>query len=739
MSSFSQSVTVRYGVAAAAVAAAVVVRLLLDPFLGDHFPFATVFFAVLVAAWYGGFGPALAATLLGAVASAWFLLPPRGIFAIHALEHQAGLTLYMGVSLGIAFLGGAMRAAQRRWQATASEAFRQREELRTTLASIGDAVLVTDVEGRVVSLNPVAERLTGWTASEAVGQPLEAVFAIVNEQTRQAVESPVHRILREGMVVGLANHTVLIAKDGREIPIDESGAPIRAHKGFIAGVVLIFRDVTGRKQAEEALRQSEERFARFMQHLTGLAWIKDAQGRYVYANDAALKVFRRRREDLYGRSDDEIFPPVTAAQFKEHDRQALASANGMQVIETLEHEDGVLHYSIVSKFPIPGGDGRTTLAGGMAIDVTELRQAEQTLRESEERLRLALEAGRMGVWEWNVRTNQIRWSDNLESIHGLAPGTFGGTLEAFQSLIHPDDRDSVNRAIARALEERSSYDIEFRNLWPDGSVHWMSGKGKVFTDDGRPSRMIGVGMDVTARKRAEQDAQFLAEASATLASLVDYGSTLQKVARLAVPTFADWCSVDMLDEGGTLRRLAVAHVDPSKVELAHELHRRLPSDPGAPRGVGKILRTGKSEIIPEITDDLLAASVKDADLLHIIRELGLKSYMGVPLSVRGRVLGVVAFVAAESGRVYDATDLILAEDLAHRAAVAIENARLYQAAREADRRKDEFLALLGHELRNPLAPISNALYVLKRAADPGVRQRARDDGASGRAPGPSGR
>ena len=180
-----------------------------------------------------------------------------------------------------------------------------------------------------------------------------------------------------------------------------------------------------------------------------------------------------------------------------------------------------------------------------------------------------------------------------------------------------------------------------------------------------------------------------------------------------MPHFADWATVDMLDEGGALRRVAVAHVDPAKVELAHELHRRFPPDPAAPQGVWNVLRTGKSEIVPEITDELLAATVKDADLLRIMRELGLRSYMGVPLSVRGKVLGVVTFIAAESGRRYDADDLAVAEDLAHRAAVAIENARLYQEVREADRRKDEFLAVLGHELRNPLAPIRNALQVLK--------------------------
>jgi signal transduction histidine kinase len=244
----------------------------------------------------------------------------------------------------------------------------------------------------------------------------------------------------------------------------------------------------------------------------------------------------------------------------------------------------------------------------------------------------------------------------------------------------------------------------------------MAGKGRVFSSDGgQPVRMVGIGLDVTDRKRSEQDARFLAGASSTLATLVDYESTLQKVARLAVPGFADWVSVDMLDENGDLRRVAVAHVDPSKVELAHELYRRYPPDPTEPQGVWNIVRTGDSELIPEITDEVISALVTDPERARIVRELGLRSYMGIPLAVRGRVLGAITFIGAESGRRYDASDLTVAEDLSHRAAVAIDNARLYMELRQADRRKDEFLAVLAHELRNPLAPIRNAIHVLKLA------------------------
>src|SRR4029453_12225276 len=143
---------------------------------------------------------------------------------------------------------------------TAKASREQRELLRLTLSSIGDAVITTDTKGRVTFLNPVAEFLTGWTQEESAGVPLESVFKIVNEETRRTVENPATRALRDGVVVGLANHTLLIAKDGTERPIDDSAAPIRHANGEVAGVVLVFREVSERRRQERALQASEERF-----------------------------------------------------------------------------------------------------------------------------------------------------------------------------------------------------------------------------------------------------------------------------------------------------------------------------------------------------------------------------------------------------------------------------------------------------------------------------------------------
>lgn len=213
--------------------------------------------------------------------------------------------------------------------------------------------------------------------------------------------------------------------------------------------------------------------------------------------------------------------------------------------------------------------------------------------------------------------------------------------------------------------------------------------------------------------QSEQTARFLAQVSADLAELTDYQSTLQKVASTAVPAFADWCSIDLPDGNGGIRRLAVTHTDPAKVRMVHEVSERYPPREDAPRGVRAVLRTGEAEMVEEIPDALLVGAAQDADHLRMLRALRLKSYICVPISWRGKTLGVLTFATAESGRRYNRRDLLLATDLARRAAVAVENADLYRDLQEANRLKDEFLATLAHELRNPLAPLRNALTLLQ--------------------------
>jgi signal transduction histidine kinase len=224
-------------------------------------------------------------------------------------------------------------------------------------------------------------------------------------------------------------------------------------------------------------------------------------------------------------------------------------------------------------------------------------------------------------------------------------------------------------------------------------------------DDGEVVAVVSTFYDITEPRRQEMGRRFLSEATSLLTESLDYEVTLRNVARLAIPTLADWCTIDVLRDDGTIDRLVVEHLNPEKARLAREVDRRYPADLESGVGIGSVLRTGNPELIPEVTDDLLVSLARDADHLRLLRSAAMKSAMILPLRARGRPLGVIVFITAESGRRYTEADLELAEELAVRAALPIDNARLYHESQAANRAKSDFLAVVSHELRTPLTAV----------------------------------
>ena len=272
--------------------------------------------------------------------------------------------------------------------------------------------------------------------------------------------------------------------------------------------------------------------------------------------------------------------------------------------------------------------------------------------------------------------------------------------------------------IAHALRGESVADVDLDVVRGDGQRRTIrASAAPIRNRTGQVTAAVATFHDVTDAHEAQRRAAFLAEASGVLASSLDPHHALTTLARLAVPELGDWCAVDLLEPDGRIRRLLAVHADPAKEQLARAILERSPLKPTARDGVPAVLRTGQSRLYSDIPDRWLRGTGLTA--------LGLKSALTVPLVARGRTLGALTLLMAESARRYGIEDLRFAEDVAQRAALAVDNARLYQQAQQADRRKDEFLAMLAHELRNPLAPIVNTLYVLERTltGDPSALQR----------------
>ena len=371
-----------------------------------------------------------------------------------------------------------------------------------------------------------------------------------------------------------------------------------------------------------------------------------------------------------------------------------------------------------------------------------LGRAEEALRLSEERLRMAVEASGVGIWDWDIVADRVAWSDRVYEMHGLVPGSDTGGLAGFRERIHSEDRQRVLDSMAATLAGGPPYNVEFRTNLKKGGARWIATQGHLVRDaDGKPLRMVGASTDVTARNellRAEREAraqaeaarrrlELLARAGAEHARSLDPQDTLQAIARTLVPAVADWCRIDVIDADGALQRGLAYHVDSERAERALAMAKRMRAKANARGSMASVLASGT----PHYGNYGSMDPAADPVLYEYTQAFGLKAHFIMPLVARDHVVGVMAIIQAESGRDLGEDDRALIEEMGQRAALALDNARLYaeaeSARREAEnasRAKDEFLAMLGHELRNPLAPIATTLELMaRRAPEAAVEER----------------
>jgi PAS domain S-box-containing protein len=426
--------------------------------------------------------------------------------------------------------------------------------------------------------------------------------------------------------------------------------------------------------------------------------VLDTTGHIVAWNSGAQRIKGYRPEEIIGQHISAFYPPDDVVARKPDRELEIAARSGRFEDEGWRiRKDGSRFWAsvVITALHTPEGELR-----GFGMVVRDLGERWLTTR-----LAGILNAIEDGITVHD-RAGSLVWANE-------AAGKLGHEFSDETGKPIPT-HDLPGANVIRG-EEPSSAVVRVRDS-ASGRVYWAHVHARAITGMfGQPELSVSVWHDVTAERRRQDATRYLARASEVLSESLDYGATMAQLAHLLVPEMADWCAVDVLEDG-QLRHVAVAHVDPAKVGLARELQMRYPPRLDARTGMAAVARTGRAELVPCVMDaELIERSRGNAELLRMLRELGLHSMMTVPLRARDQVLGAMALVSAESGRTYDESDLVLAEELGVRAGIAIDNARAYGEARAAIRLRDEFLSVAGHELRTPLTALQLQLQSLDAA------------------------
>jgi two-component system, chemotaxis family, CheB/CheR fusion protein len=651
-----------YGVALAALGAAVVVRLLFDPVMGDTLPLVTLFAAVAAAVWVAGYQVAVIVALLGYLACSYLFMEPRGELGLSIVQNQVGLVAYLFTCSILITLGEFARTTRRQVALRA-------ESLRTTLASIGDAVIATDYQGRVTIMNPVAESLTGWNSGEAHGRALADVFRIINEETRQQVEDPVQKVLESGLAQGLANSTVLIAKDGVERPIDDSAAPIRCAEGELVGCVLVFRDVTERRQSERLVADARAYAENIVDTVREPLVVLDRELRVKSASRAFYQTFRAAPEETEGRS-----------LFELGDREWDLPELRQRLEEVLPHNTSLQDYEVELVFPGLGRrtmlldarrvhrEGNHTELVLLAIeDITERKRAQETRAQ----LASIVESSDDAIVSKDLDGIITSWNPAAEHIFGYSAEEAIG--HSIKLLIPKESHGEEDQILARLRRGERIEHYETVRRRKDGTLLDVALSVSPIAD--ASGRIVGaskIARDITERKRAEL-------LRTRLASIVE-SSDDAIVSKDLDGTITSW--------------------NPAAESIFGY---------SADEVIGRSIKI----LIPEehhSEEDQILARLRGGERLQ--------HYETIRRRKDGTLLDVsltVSPIADPSGRIVGASKI--ARNIGPRR-------RAERALVEADRRKDEFLAMLAHELRNPLASISNAVQVLQRAGSDGKTVRS---------------
>lgn len=420
--------------------------------------------------------------------------------AVHVSLSAAAIAAPNGSAVGAAIVCRDI-SRRRRWRGMKNEALAR---LRAVVETAVDGIITIDERGTVETVNPAALRMFGWEASELIGRNISVLMP---EPHRSAHDSYLANYLQTGMrkVIGIGREVRGCRRDGTEFPMEITVGETRlGSRRIFTGIA---RDVSERHRAEQALRESEERFSAFMRHLPGAAWMKDLAGRYVYVNPEAERVFSMRLAEMRGKTDSQLFPPETARQFEDNDRRALREPGGFTNVEVLRQADGIEHRSIVSKFAVPGVGGRTAFVGGVAFDVTDRLLAEDALRQSEARYRHLVHCLPAAVYTCDVEGRITLYNAAATSLWGREPvageDRWCASYRLYDADGAPMAREHCPMAVA-CRENRSMRGVEVLIERPDGSfANVLANPEPIVDPDGKVVGAVNTLIDITSRKRME--------------------------------------------------------------------------------------------------------------------------------------------------------------------------------------------------------------------------------------------